>query len=99
MSTSRISLSYRLSIATRIFVAAVGGYFLTSLLVAAVAVLAPLDPSEATLAATMLSFAIYAGIAVIVFSIRSVWRMVAYMAAAFVVVRAALWACDRLGWG
>lgn len=99
MSTFRLSLNYRLSIATRVFVAGAGGYFLTSWVVAAIAVLVPLEPSEAVLTATMLSFAIYASIAIAAFAIRSAWHMVAYMITAIAVVRATLWACEKWGWG
>jgi len=93
-----ISLSQRWSIATRLFAAIVGGYMLTSLAIAVLAVLIPSEPSEAALAATMLSFAIYAAIALSVFAIRSVWRMGACMVAAIAVLEATLWACRRMYW-
>jgi hypothetical protein len=93
-----ICLGQRLSIAARVFAAVVGGYTLTSLVVAVFALIFPSEPSEAALAATMLSFAIYAGIALSAFAIRSVWRMAASMIAAIVLLRATLWVCDRVVW-
>jgi len=93
-----IPLSQRLSIATRVVAAVVGGYTIASLAIAVLALLIPAEPSEAALAATMLSFAIYVLIAVSVFAIRSVWRMAACMVAAIAVLEATLWACRRMCW-
>jgi hypothetical protein len=93
-----LSLSYRFSTAARIFAAVVGGYLLTSMVITVVALSLPGEPSEAALTATLLSFAIYAGIALSVFAIRSVWLMAACMVAAIAICKAALWAHDRGVW-
>jgi len=93
-----IFLSQRFSIATRVVAATVGGYMLSSLAIAVLALLIPSEPSEAALAATMLSFAIYAAIALSVFAIRSVWRMAACMVAAIAILEATLWAAQRMYW-
>ncbi|WP_206606316.1 hypothetical protein [Steroidobacter cummioxidans] len=63
------------------------------------ALLLPMQPAEAVLAATMLSFAIYAGIVLSVFAIRSDLRMVLSLVAAIGVFRAALWLATRTMWG
>jgi hypothetical protein len=81
----------RLLIAIRVFAAVVGGYILTSSVVAALALVLPMQPAEAVLAATMVSFALYAGIALSVFAIRSVPRLAVGMLAAICILKAALW--------
>ncbi len=68
-------------------------------MVAVLALLLPMQPAEAVLAATMLSFAIYAGIVLSVFAIRSDLRMVLSLVAAIGVFRAALWLATRTMWG
>lgn len=90
----RHTRNYRLSVAARLVLAVAGGYILTSEVVAALALLLPLQPAEATLAATMLSFAIYAGIVLITFAIRSIWRVGTCMALAIAVARAIAWTLD-----
>lgn len=49
--------------------------------------------------ATMLSFAIYAGIVLWVFATRSAWRMALCMAAAIAVLKAFFWVRETAGWG
>jgi hypothetical protein len=95
----RPSLDDRLSIAARVLAASVGGYILTSQTIAVLALLLPLQPSEATLTATMLSFAIYAATILSVFAIRSAWRMGICMVAAIAFLKAMLWAHDAMVWG
>jgi hypothetical protein len=80
------SLNYRASVAARLLAATVGGYVLTSSAITALALLLPLAPAEAALTATMLSFAIYASVVLVVFAIRSVWRMAACVVAAIVIL-------------
>jgi len=88
---SRRFQNERLSLAIRVVAAAVGGYILTSWIVAVLALLLPMQPMEAVLTATMVSFAIYAGIVLSVFAIRSDLLMVLSLAAVIGGVRAALW--------
>lgn len=66
---------YRLLVASRILAAIIGGYALTSALSVLLALLLPVSRSEATLAATMLSFVVYAVVVLWVFAARSVMRV------------------------
>lgn len=67
------SISYRLSVAFRAVAGLVGGYLLTAAATSALALFLPMDRAAATLAATMLSFAIYACSVLWVFAARSAW--------------------------
>jgi hypothetical protein len=95
----RHTRNYRISVASRLVVAVVGGYILTSAAVAALALILPLQPVEATLTATMVSFAIYAGVVLAVFAIRSIWWAGACMVLAIAIARALVWALDAVAWG
>ncbi|MGP1717614.1 MAG: hypothetical protein ACTS9Y_10595 [Methylophilus sp.] len=66
---------YRLMVASRILAAIIGGYALTSALSVLLALLLPVSRSEATLAATMLSFVLYAAVVLWVFAARSVMHI------------------------
>lgn len=66
---------YRLMVASRILAAIIGGYALTSALSVLLALLLPVSRSEATLAATMLSFALYAAVVLWVFAARNVMHV------------------------
>nr|WP_298721405.1 hypothetical protein [uncultured Steroidobacter sp.] len=89
---SRPTLIHRVSTGGRLVAAVVGGYLLTSSLVALLALLLPMEPAEAVLTATMLSFAIYAAIVLSVFAARNAWSMWLYLVAAIAVLKVALWA-------
>lgn len=91
--------NHRVAIAARLIVAIVGGYILTSAAIAALALLLPLQPAEASLIATMLSFAIYAGIVLGTFAVRSIWRAGACMVLAIAIARAIVWTLDAVAWG
>jgi len=93
----RHSLRYRAAVASRALAAIVGGYVLTSSAVAAIAVYLPLASADATLTATLLSFAIYAGIVLWVFATQSAMRVWLIMAAAAVTLKALLWISDAPG--
>lgn len=95
----RLSLDYRLSVAARALAAVVGGYIVTSQVIAVLALLLPLPPSEAALAATLLSFAIYAAIVLAVFAIRSIARVWIGMFAAMAILQFVLWTHEALVWG
>ncbi len=76
MLGSSIALN-RLSVASRIIAAVVGGYILTSLLSIAMALLLTyfgMNKAEAVLAITMLSFFVYAFIVMVVFYARTATR-------------------------
>jgi hypothetical protein len=90
-----LTAGYRLSIAARLIAAVVGGYVLTSQVTTLLALYLPLSLMEATLTATMLSFAIYAAIVLTAFAMRSVWRMTAYLALALVISRVVVWIAVR----
>lgn len=71
-STSR----YRWMVASRVLAAVVVGYALTSSATVLLALLWPLPKAEAVLAASMLSFLLYAGVIVWIFAVkrlRTVW--------------------------
>lgn len=65
---------YRWLVASRVLAAALGGYALTSALTVLLSLVWPLPKSQAVLAATMLSFTLYAVAVIWVFSVRSVTR-------------------------
>ena len=85
---------YRWMVASRVLAGAVGGYVLASLCTAVLALLLPrvsdTGPASALLTATMLSFAVYAGAVVWVFSTRSALRAWAGMGLPSAVLFAAL---------
>lgn len=64
--------AYRWAVASRVLAAALGGYALTSALTVLLALLWPLPKDQAVLAASMLSFTLYAVAVIWVFSVRSV---------------------------
>jgi len=66
---------HRLHVLARAIAAIIGGYVVTALAVACLARLLPMRAAEASITATLASFAIYAGIIVTVFSARSILRV------------------------
>jgi Protein of unknown function (DUF3649) len=86
-----VSKHHRLAVASRAVAAILGGYVLTALATATIAVFLPLLPAEASLAATMLSFALYACIVLWVFATRSARRAWAGIALSALVLAALLW--------
>lgn len=91
------TLEYRTSIAARVIAAVVGGYMLTILAIALLALHLPMEPFEATMTATMLSFAIYASVVLWVFAIRSAWRAWMGMAAVLAILKALQMTNDSAG--
>jgi hypothetical protein len=65
---------YRWMVASRVFIAAIGGYALTSAATIFLALVWPLPKAQAVMASGMLSFTLYAVIVIWVFSIASVKR-------------------------
>ncbi|MET0499572.1 MAG: iron transporter [Steroidobacteraceae bacterium] len=68
---------YRLSVASRVAAAFIGGYLLTTLLTALLSYLLPGPRAQALLIATLFSFAIYTGLVVWAFSVSTstrAWR-------------------------
>jgi hypothetical protein len=70
----------RLDVGLRVVLAVAGGYGLAALCTMLLSVTLPLPRVEAVLAASMLSFAVYAGAVVWAFAARSVLRACAGMA-------------------
>lgn len=87
---------YRWQVTSRVIAAALGGYALTSLAVAVCALALPrlggTSLAQATLIATLWSFALYTGVAIWVFSTRSARRAWAGLAGWSALLGAALFA-------
>jgi Ca2+/Na+ antiporter len=81
----------RLSLPARALGAIAGGYVVTSLAVACLARTLPMAPAEASIAATLASFAIFAVIILAAFSARSVLRLWLWLGGAMLVLGAGLW--------
>lgn len=81
----------RWSVAARTVAAIPANYVLTSLGTAGLARLLPLRPEEASIAATLFSFAVFAAIAIAAFAVRSVARLWLWMMGAGVALSGALW--------
>jgi len=81
-----VSRSYRWAVASRVVAAALGGYALSSAATVLLALLWPAPQAQALLWASMLSFAVYTGAVIWVFTTRSASRAWAGM----VIVTAAL---------
>lgn len=81
----------RWNVAARALAAIPANYVLTSLAVACLARLLPMRPEEASVAATILSFALFATIALTAFAARSVVRLWLWMAGAGLVLGGGLW--------
>jgi len=82
---------YRLSVASRVVAAAVVGYAFTSTATVLLALLWPLPRAEAVLAATMLSFMLYALVIVWAFSVKRVGHVWIVLSATTVIVAAVTW--------
>jgi len=91
--------AYRWTVASRVLAAALGGYALASALTVLLALIWPLPKSQAVLAATMLSFTLYAAAVIWVFSVRSVTRAWLGMLIPTVLVAALCWVLQAGGAG
>lgn len=76
----------------RILLAAVGGYTLTSLCTVLLARILPGSPVDASLGATLMSFAIATGLVVWVFAARNALKLTAWMLGLIAVTGALAWA-------
>jgi len=90
-------LAAALAVPARVLAAIVGGYGVTALATALLARLLPLPAAEASIAATLASFALFAVIALACFSARSGLRVWLWLAGAAVLLGAALWLSLRIG--
>src|SRR3546814_5893419 len=75
----------RLAVMSLIFAAIPANYLLTSIITGLIARLLPFGPAEASITATLTSFAIFAGIAMAVFHARSSARLWFWMIGAILV--------------
>lgn len=80
-----------LHVLARAIAAIIGGYAVTALAVACLARLLPMHPAEASIAATLASFAIYAGIIVAIFWAKSMLRVCMGLGSALLLLGAALY--------
>lgn len=72
--TPKEETRYRWMVASRVFIAAIGGYALTSVATIFLAMIWPLPKAQAVMAASMLSFTLYAVVVIWVFSVASAKR-------------------------
>lgn len=81
----------RASVAGRVVLAVGGGYGVASLATALLSLTLPMARSEAVASATLLSFAMMAGIVVLVFSTRTFLRALLTVAGTALVLGVLLW--------
>lgn len=87
---------HRLDVAARTLAAAAMGYLVAALSAATLSRLLPGPTPEAIMTGSLLSFAIYAGIAIWAFAERQVWRVWLGLSGAAAVLGAILWLSLRL---
>ncbi|MFL9877163.1 DUF3649 domain-containing protein [Herbaspirillum rhizosphaerae] len=68
------ALRYRLAVASRAVAAIGGGYALSAMAAALLAILLPMAPAEAVITATLLSFIVFCCAVLWVFAARTAWR-------------------------
>ncbi len=83
--------AYRLAVAGRVLLAAVGGYTVAALATALLARLLPGSRAEAVSAATLVSFAIMAAMAIWVFAVRTIARAVVGLSLLAALLAGGLW--------
>lgn len=88
---SRAKGASRWNVAARALAAIPANYVLTSLAIACLARLLPMRPEEASVAATLFSFALFAVLALTAFAVRSVARLWLAMAGAGLLLGGGLW--------
>jgi hypothetical protein len=89
--SARTNLVERAGIFARIVLATGGSYAVAALATALLSVTLPLERSEAVTTATLLSFAILAGVVVLVFALHSVPRAAGILFGAILVMGSGLW--------
>ena len=80
-----------LALSARIVAATLGNYVVTSLATGLLARIWPTSPAQATMASTLLAFAIFPVIALTAFAVRSPWKLGAWLVAAAVLLGSGLW--------
>jgi hypothetical protein len=91
------SVQYRLSVASRVLAAAVGGYALASACGTLLSLILPMQHAQAAKAGTYLSFAVYAVILCWAFHTRSATRAWVWLAAWTAAVAMLCWWLLRQG--
>ncbi|WP_244472347.1 MULTISPECIES: iron transporter [unclassified Methylobacterium] len=86
-------------IAGRVALATGGGYGIAALVTALLSLTLPLSRPEAVTTATLLSFAVMAGVVVLVFAMRSLLRATVMTAGAAIVIGGSLWLVASAGAG
>ncbi|MDF2600892.1 MAG: putative iron uptake protein [Methylobacterium brachiatum] len=84
-------LTYRLAVAGRVVLAAVGGYGVAALSAALLALILPMARSEAVSTGTLASFAIMAGAVVWVFAARNLVRAALVLGSIAALLAGGLW--------
>ena len=87
----------RWNVAARVMAALPANYLLTSIVTACIARLLPMPPAEASIAATLFSFALFALIALTAFGMRSIARLWLWMVVAAAVLGGGLWLSIEAG--
>ncbi|WP_294392911.1 hypothetical protein [uncultured Sphingomonas sp.] len=90
-SRAAVGTADRIAVGLRILAATLGNYAVTSLAIALLARLLPMQRAEATMTATLASFAIFAVIAMASFGVRSIGRCWAWLAGSGALLTLALW--------
>jgi hypothetical protein len=80
-----------IGLTARILAATIGNYGVTSLATALLARAWPIAPAQASMASTLLAFAIFPALAMTAFAVRSPWRLWAWLVAVAVLLGAGLW--------
>ena len=88
-------LKERAAVTARVVLAAGGGYGIAALATALLSLTLPLPRSEAVAAATLVSFALMAGIVVLVFAMRTLLRATVTLAATALALAGGLWLVMR----
>ena len=87
----------RLDVGSRIVAGLLMGYVVAALAAAVLARLLPMSKVEATTTSMLVSFAVYAGVAIWAFGDPKAWRVWSGLLAACVVMAGVLWLSIRLG--
>ncbi|KRE89505.1 hypothetical protein ASG87_04040 [Frateuria sp. Soil773] len=95
--TPRARATAALDVALRTLAATFGGYAIAALCTALLPRLLPLPRNEAVVAATLLSFAIYATVVLWAFATASAWRLCGWVLGILAVLGAAAWLSGLAG--
>jgi hypothetical protein len=79
------------AVSARVGAATIGNYVVTALLTALLARIWPVAPAQASMAATLVAFAIFPTLAMTAFAVRSPWRLWAWLLGASAVLSVGLW--------